>query len=1606
MFFDSRNEIKELAKLKGPFNTVSYGFCKRLFKKAQNESHTLKQIFTNSCFEFYETDFDYTAKDKYLIYISNEQLAEAIYEVFSNSPILPEQFSSLLGSMQIIACEKKKKAYFIVLDSDANESISGSYYTHILVYFYDTVTTFCNLFSNNNIQMGINYEVFFDELLNDSKYKATSFIKSLFYSVIVGQSNFPKESLVSTINSFINLQDYGSLHLANIYEFDKLSQEVLTSNGEFYSFVRNGVYVKDLDVLGFYIFPLFIYLNLLKLAVNFDTFTDPLDFFKPNVSQEKMSELSKCEAENFIFDEQLFENLLSNPSQTESFTAYSANIALSNWLFLKFNNYSDVDYIESLIFSLSQNSLVEKFDCLDSLSKDECYLFQKTSVSISLKEKLSKLDSMNGAALLDIIQKVHSTFYGLTDTTNNLYFKPNEDILEYITLSRKTSSKPRLCNIQNLVFNKEQQNIPFNYALLIMRILEYFLKNNSLGAEDIFSYEFAKMLPAKFIEEFNSYFSTGSCDTNRALNSLENLLNSDYLSKIVFLEDIQNNDTELIKRISFFGAVEINEEIANLLDIRQTLLDARAPNIPGGTYVNLDEFLTKAHSLLTLNDNNIQSVLESNYCLKKTLGISKIIISKSFINLKNYQIIGVIWNHSDLYNAFVLAHDNVINTQQIYSIIAHQLQYNPEVVRKICNHSYSLLVDDNLHSFINGKGNKTSFTLTDTFNEISSNYSALINSFKKVRNSFECFEFTDLIPYDRHYTYHSSDLLKTIKDFCFCKEHQCYYLPKLNCPKCLETYIFFDRHWDTAVYSDSISKIEEYDDEYMIIIPSISHSKLFDQVKLGMANSLYDNFFGFEPDKIVMSANLSNKFTNAHPIGIAFDCFDFEGAMYSKFYKNVQRLKFVTVLYRELLPHIQDGSFICNDEAIFSTIFMHSKYKGKIIIPNLYLLDSEAILSTDENLKANKKQETLTLFSKFLIDYLLEDDYLKALKEKESTVFTDVLKDIEQLGFNNSVIKKCVDYNDNYCFVHKVPFSTTEKLCPHCRLDGIQEDNIIIKNSSYFERLASQTPKFDGGEANLYDYSGTEVQKIFKEGADLAFKSKLIGKVFEKAHLFEEFNSRHDDIKFVPIKKLLYCNSVNNKNGVVLKGYVEDLVDGSFKISALKDKEFVANLGYTTKNVVEILMKVCIGIEFLHSIGGFIGDLNGGNILIKDKVVYFIDFDGMSFDDAKNCVYTNMYIYPPSAEQNNITQLDDWYSLAVQAFYYLTYSHPFRGTCDDPDVPKDAMERMKQGKSVLGRHGIKVPSINTGWHHFPKPLVRYFLDTFEGSKRESMLNVLQLFLSSLPQSEMSFTEIKRISEVRYSLTENTYIDYDLRLLNKEQYITTIENTGSDIAIYDDCILFNGSDTTSVLNNKNGKFYTFNKTYETYPLYVQDNRIFYTRDSGYSLMMDKLNANGDVVTRAIERTTSNKVLSLMVNFADKFLFVEENETSNTLDIYGNLTLLHSIPLYDYDDISILYDRLSDRWLVLFVTSNFTNGVVIDKKDSCIEFTLDTRVSDSKQFYGNVLYYATNGKICYYNINTKRENFIACHVARENSKIERDSNKFIVSNKDSSWIYLRT
>ena len=143
-------------------------------------------------------------------------------------------------------------------------------------------------------------------------------------------------------------------------------------------------------------------------------------------------------------------------------------------------------------------------------------------------------------------------------------------------------------------------------------------------------------------------------------------------------------------------------------------------------------------------------------------------------------------------------------------------------------------------------------------------------------------------------------------------------------------------------------------------------------------------------------------------------------------------------------------------------------------------------------------------------------------------------------------------------------------------------------------------------------------------------------------------------------------------------------VDGK-PISSLRDKIVIQNLGFTRKEVLQILITIGEGIRMLHKLNIFIGDLNGRNILFNEqKEVYFIDFDGMGVDEISPDFCTDGYIDPVSKDNKNITMQDDWYSYAIQVFYYLTYTHPFNGILlnntelVDLSSKVDIPERMKK----------------------------------------------------------------------------------------------------------------------------------------------------------------------------------------------------------------------------------------------------------------------------------------------------------------------------------------
>jgi len=404
--------------------------------------------------------------------------------------------------------------------------------------------------------------------------------------------------------------------------------------------------------------------------------------------------------------------------------------------------------------------------------------------------------------------------------------------------------------------------------------------------------------------------------------------------------------------------------------------------------------------------------------------------------------------------------------------------------------------------------------------------------------------------------------------------------------------------------------------------------------------------------------------------------------------------------------------------------------------------------------------------------------------------------------------------------------------------------------------------------------------------------------------------------------------------------------------------------------------------------------------------------DGMSYDDVKNYMYTNTYIYPPSVENKNITELDDWYSLAVQAFYYLTYSHPFRGICEDNRIPENEVERMKYGYSVLGEHGIKLPNISIGWSLLPKRMIDFFLMTFEGNKRESMLEILQSYLVFLNKDEMKFEELVRENEVHTVISENIYIDTSGNLYHEGQFKMNISislfEVNNNILYSDSHVIIRGQTCTVVINDKTGASWVFNKVYDEIK-HVQDNTIYYV-DSNNEIYVDEINASTqEISTHVLKRKTDNKVWSMSNDGKDKFVILEVNDQDDTYDIYCNMTLVYSMPQNDFDtkeSAAVMYDSTTEKWLVVISCFDSLVGIVIDKTGKSTNFELDEQLSTTLSFYRNTLYFAGDKKIYMYNVNSKKMKTVYCNVITPDSLIERVDNKFIIINDKATYRYVKS
>ena len=1568
-------------------------FDKIITELSDNYSYDVSEISIGTSFYIPEND-------NLVFSITDSVLAKNLFLALQNNPTLPEGFEDL----KFVILDKEEKVVFLMYPYT---NASPNVFLDNLTESMSKVHNFINYISLDDAPIYLDY-IEFISLVASTKINE-NIVNALLKSL-------RSEAIIPTTYSCTGLIDtlFGAYFPYNSISCSRING----SADDFFSGIRHGIsYGGNLTTS----IPSGLYVNLLKYALSKD-----LDDFKDLFVFDSSFDNLDVSKTTIVFDEERFNKSLSLTNSDEKFLYYRY-LDDKSYEFIKLKEGFDpkdfYDVFQSLAHTGFLNASGTGYSTIVHCPENRFFI---------KRDIFSHYDSLRDVAKnyadSSFSKRLESFITNIVNISkeNTLFFKKDADLLSCICTNIShfralSNNAPHFClkDISKLTLKTDENGEPFDIDLLIMQFAKEIVLNTKRN--NIYSYSFIKMFPPIFVANLIKFINTGEYTRSDKPLLLDGILDYDICASLTFIEDINPNVEGKIglESYSFFEEVSVenfNKELADKIAESRCSTD---PNV-----FSFEEKLKSLNVKVVTKDNlNILFSKSANSSLDldrfDLLLPEKIIVSTSEIEDGNYKILGIKWNHKRCLYTFASAINNkLINTKQLYLIILNLLRlehrHNLNFISDILTDTILVTIGNQTDVIVNPKGTLEKYISKETSNS-EFYYTCILTVLEQYvsLDGFDIFKYKDLT-----FSGGLFEFTSNVSSMQNCPHHPGHWTfwddgtQSWTCPVCRKVYSFTDKYefedsldCNYEEYSTSISYFHVDEDDKIVLVSSNRYinDKFCNNVETGILNNLFDDFKSFKPERIVMD----NDF-HGNQLGILFNDFDFEGVLPLSTFTHIRRLKVVLVMYKKILPKIQNGTFLCDNSKIFESMFMHKNCKGEIIVPDIMLLDCNTIVSDDEAKKEKLKSKTLELFSTFLYNYITSDETLTVISE-QTDLLTEILKSIKDLSFKEDLIKEYVDPFTSYCTIHKCAFSSNHKICPVCLKDGIDESLITLKSKSFFDSLANSDEKYSGGEANLYGLTSGDILKSFNPGSDLKFKSKILGKAFEKSAQIQSFNDAHDDVKIISIKKAVY---MFENNMLTLKGFTQQDIQDSFAISELRKKDFVAQINYSRKDIVKILINVCKGIEFIHSINGFIGDLNGGNIIIKDKIVYIIDIDGMSFDDVKNNVFTPTYIYPPSAESKNITADDDWYSLAVQAFYYLTYSHPFRGTCNLYNFPEKDEDRMREGYSVLGNHGITPPSVSIGWDHLPDYLVKYFLKTFEDSKRESMLTVLEKYLQDIEKSELKFIKVERQNSVKKAITENIYLDKNNNIIFQENVIVNVKGY-KNFFTCNDYVLVTGNKFCYLISDIDGSLTQLDVDPNISPLSISNGLVFAKLQSGEVMAFGYSKKQGKTVSQPITATDNYSVKLLRSQSNGQVIFLDQNSDGYNFLIHGSnfsspveiskdvLQLSNSDKLYG----KLLYDEVTKQWLVVLYSSNEAYITIITQdgiERNC--FNVNCCLSDSLYFYKNTLYFVQDNKICYLNINSQRVIEMPCNIAKKSSIITRKDNKFVIINDDTeTYVY---
>ena len=685
-----------------------------------------------------------------------------------------------------------------------------------------------------------------------------------------------------------------------------------------------------------------------------------------------------------------------------------------------------------------------------------------------------------------------------------------------------------------------------------------------------------------------------------------------------------------------------------------------------------------------------------------------------------------------------------------------------------------------------------------------------------------------------------------------------------------------------------------------------------------------------------------------------------------KQWKNLSRLKSLIRLIMQVKDLMSRGlSFIQNP---FNHVYLSKEHKGQVQILNPDFISREG---------ANKKT------TKWVYQYV------KAVIKADSGIELDFPNDHENLETLLRRMQKLAGELTAYCDIHNMYYKAERRFCPKC-IKETDLQNLAVEVTKQ-EQITEQTPIGKGGESNVYPYKDYFVAKVFKpEAVDLSLKTIVLARVMRKERTLHTISKRYrKEFEYVVPRKLLL-----DEESQQMFAYTMKRVDG-MPLANLVDKKEREKLGFTRKEMLEILINMGEGIEILHQQGIYIGDLSGRNILFdQSKKVYFIEFDAVGIDEIRAFSWTDTYIDPKSI--GNITMKDDWYSFAIQAFHCLTNVHPFNGIYfleeDGKEKELETEEKMERRISLLGPHGIKPPVMAEDWSWMSKSLLTAFLETFEGEVRISLVPYLKneykrLYGGGIEKLKSEILQIPckiankeiRLNPKFIAKKVSPFPAPVVRVINQytavcqegsEEFVIVLTGEGSQRASYQ-LELARTKKVQDVLLNQSQEVAWIIYPSQIMAVRLSSAKVIYEEDiflpcwatvnentlhfatslaGEYILCQRTLQPNGVVKKEQIRFLPLQPTKALEVKNNSKFVLVKSQDDNDI--VYCNDQMMYAMPTSRPNNkYNILYDSASSSWLVI---ASEGKGVVITKIGSLREIDLNRYVDDGF-LVGNISYY---------------------------------------------------